>query len=63
MGKGTKKVPFLISHTYPTMMKLGNVIPYTKIKKIYKSRQAPLEFSLYQHFFNEDQQQYLPFQI
>ena len=34
-----------ISHTYPRMMKLGKVIPYLKkIKKIYESRNTPLEF-------------------
>ena len=34
-----------ICHTYPTMMKLGTVIPYLrKIKKIYKSRDTSLEF-------------------
>ena len=35
-----------IRQTYPTMMKLGTVIPYLrKIKKMYKSRDASLEFS------------------
>ena len=34
-----------ICHTYPTMMKLGTVIPYPKkIQKIYESRDTPLEF-------------------
>ena len=34
-----------IRHTYPTMMKLGTVIPYLKkIQKIYESRDTPLEF-------------------
>ena len=34
-----------ISHTYPTMMKLGTLITYIKkIQKIYKSRDTPLEF-------------------
>ena len=33
-------------HTYPTMMKLGTVIPYLKkISKIYESRDTPLYFS------------------
>ena len=32
-----------ICHTYPTMMKLGTVIPYLKkVQKIYKSREHPL---------------------
>ena len=34
-----------ISHTYPTMIKLGTVIPYLrKIQKIYKSCDTSLEF-------------------
>ena len=34
-----------ICHIYPTMMKLGTVIPYLrKIQKIYKSRDLSLEF-------------------
>ena len=34
-----------IRHTYPTMMKLGAVIPYLrKIQKMYKSRDTSLEF-------------------
>ena len=34
-----------IRHTYPTMMKLGTVIPYLrKIQKMYKSRDTFLEF-------------------
>ena len=34
-----------ICHTYPTMIKLGTVIPYPKkIQKIYESRDTPLEF-------------------
>ena len=43
---GAKKVPLpKIFHTYPTMMKLGKVIPYLKkIKKIYESRDTPPEF-------------------
>ena len=33
-----------ICHRYPTMMKLGTVIPYLeKIKKIHKSPNTPLE--------------------
>ena len=37
---GGKKAPLpKICHTYPTMMKLGTVIPYLKkIQKIYESR-------------------------
>ena len=43
-GRG-KKVPLpKICHTYPTMMKLGTVIPYLKkIQKIYESRDTPYE--------------------
>ena len=34
-----------ICHTYPTMMKYGTVIPYlNKIKKIYESRDTPLDY-------------------
>ena len=41
MGGGLPK----ICHTYPTMMKLGTVIPYLKkTPKIYESRDTPLEF-------------------
>ena len=41
-------------HIYPTMMKLGTVIPYLKkIQKIYKSRDTPLEFCWHQHFSPE----------
>ena len=45
-GWGAKRLPLpKICHTYPTKMKLGTVIPYLKkIKKIYKSRDTPLEF-------------------
>ena len=33
------------SHTYPTMMKLGTVIPYLKkIQKAYESRDITLAF-------------------
>ena len=35
-------------HTYPTMMKLGTVIPYLrKVQTIYESRDKPLEFCCY----------------
>ena len=46
-GEGGAKRPPLpkICHTYPIKMKLGTVIPYLKkIKKIYESRDTPLEF-------------------
>ena len=46
-GWGRAKRPPLpkICHTYPTMMKLGTVIPYPKkIQKIHESRDIPLEF-------------------
>ena len=46
-----------ICHTYPTMMKVGTVIPYLKkIQKIYESRDTPLEFCWHQHFFTGNQQ-------
>ena len=45
-----------ICHTYPTMMKLGAVLPYLKkIQKIYESRDKPLEFCWHQHFFTGNQ--------
>ena len=40
-----KKAPLpKICHTYLTMMKLGTVIPYLKIEKIYESRDTPPDF-------------------
>ena len=52
-GRRRQKDPLLkTSHTYPTMTKLGTVIPYPKmIQKIYKSRNTPTEFCRHQHFF------------
>ena len=46
--RGSKKPPnpltLLKCHIYPTMMKLGTIIPYLKkIKKVYKSRDTLLE--------------------
>ena len=43
---GGKEAPLpKICHTYPTMMKLGIVIPYLKkIQKIYELCDTPLEF-------------------
>ena len=46
-GEGAaKRPPFhKICHTYPTMMKLGELIPYLKkIQKIYKLLDTPFEF-------------------
>ena len=44
-GGGAKDPLPKICHTYPTMMKLGTVIPYLKkIQKIYESHDTPLEF-------------------
>ena len=46
-----------IRHTYPTMMKLGTVIPYLrKIQKMYKSRDTFLKFCWHQHFLTGNQQ-------
>ena len=44
-GRGQKGPPLpKIYHTYPTMMKLGTVMPYLrKIQNIYESRDTPLE--------------------
>ena len=52
-GGGAKRLPLpTICHTYPTIMKLGTVIPYPKeIQKIYESRDTPLVFCCHQHFF------------
>ena len=58
-GWGGQKRPPLpkICCTYPTMMKLGTVIPYRKkIQKIYDSRDTLLEFCWQQHFFTGNQQ-------
>ena len=47
-------------HTYPTIMKLGAVIPYfNKIRKIHKSRDTPLEFCRHKDFPIENQQLFL----
>ena len=45
-GDGCKKAPLSkICHTYPTMIKLGTVIPYLKkIQKMYESRDTHPEF-------------------
>ena len=44
-GGGQKSPLPKICHTYPTMMKLGTVIPNPKkIQQIYESRDTTLEF-------------------
>ena len=45
-GWGAKRGPFpKICHTYPTMIKLGKVIPHLKkIQKMYESRLTAREF-------------------
>ena len=45
-GWGAKKDPLpKICHTYPTIMKLGIVIPYLKkFQKLYESHDTPLGF-------------------
>ena len=46
-----------ICHTYPTMMKLGTVIPcIKKIQNICKSSDTALEFCWHDHFFTVNQQ-------
>ena len=58
-GRGVgQKGPFpKICHTYPTMMKLGTVIPYLKkFQKLYESHDTPLGFCWHQHFFTGNQQ-------
>ena len=59
MGGGVAKGSPLIKicNTYPTMMKLGTVIPYVeKIPKVCESRDTPSEFCWHQHFFARNQQ-------
>ena len=59
MGRGApfSPPPPKIRHTYPTMMKLCTVIPYLKmIQKMYKSRDASLDFCWHQYFFTRNQQ-------
>ena len=55
IGGDAKRPPLpKICHTYPTMMKLGTLIPYPKrIQKIYKSRYALLKFCWHQNFSPE----------
>ena len=55
---GGQNAPFpKTCHTYPTKMKLGTIIPYLKkTQKIYESRNTPLEFCWYQHFYIKNQQ-------
>ena len=44
-GEGQKGSLPKICHTYPTIMKLGTVIPYLKkIQKLYESRDTLLKF-------------------
>ena len=56
-GWGGERSPLpKICHTYPTMMKLGTVIPHPKkIQKTYESRDTPLDFCWHHHFFNGNQ--------
>ena len=53
-----QNLPFC--HIYPTMTKYGTVIPYLKkTKKIYESRDTPLDLSYFQHIFIGNQQIFL----
>ena len=55
-GWGAKCPLSKICDTYPTIMKLGTIIPYLKnTLKIYESRDTPLEFCWRQHFFTRNQ--------
>ena len=59
---GEQKAPPLpkICHTYPTMMKLGTVIPYLKkTQKLYESRDKHPGFFRHQHFFIGNQRIWL----
>ena len=52
MGGGAKGPLPKICRPYPTMIKIGAVIPYLKkIQKIYESCDTPSEFCWHQHFF------------
>ena len=56
-GEGAKRLLPKTCHTYPTMVKLGTVIPYLKkIQKIYQSRDTSPDFCSHQHFFTRNQQ-------
>ena len=58
MNKGEQPPPPLpiskTCHIYPTIMRLGTVLPYLKkIQKIHKSCDIPLEFCWHLHFSPE----------
>ena len=57
-GEGGQKGALLKTcQTYPTMTKLGTVVPYLKkIQNICQSRDIPLEFFRHQYFFTRNQQ-------
>ena len=57
-GWGAKRPPLpKMCHRYPTMMKIGTVIPcLKKIRKIYELRDTHSEFCWHQHFFTGNQQ-------
>ena len=58
MEGGKRPLPLpKICHTYPTVMKLGTVIPYLKkIQKIFESRDTPPDFCWHKHFFSVNKQ-------
>ena len=65
-GGGSKISRPKICHTYPTMMKLGTVIPWLKnIQKICESLTQPLRYAdiSHQHVFtgNQEIQKQIPF--
>ena len=51
IGEWEQKAPLhRFSHTYPTMMKLGTVVPYIKkIQKIYELRDTPMTQIVYDY--------------
>ena len=57
-GRGGSKNPSLrkICNTYPTMKKLGTIIPHLKMQKTYESCDTLLKFFWHQHFFTGSQQ-------
>ena len=62
-GRAKKPVPPPVSkicHTYPTIMKLGTVIPYTKkMQRMHKLRDTFLSFCCHQYFFTGNQHNFV----
>ena len=55
-GRGGEAPLPKFCHSYPTMTKLGTVMPYlNEIQNICELRDTPLAFCGHQHFFTENQ--------